>query len=240
MKFEDNFSEILLISDTDVFFYCEDPYLKQNLDFSMHLLSIRDTLTNPYIQISICLLNMTNKEIADMFKLEKEISLWEVLCLLKFNPNNSVVRKLSYLMRYIFEDVFVEKEQKWFLQDIEVDQKLFERIGEVVLISSGMKNFKDQDKFKIDKPKWLIEKEREIARIKNQGKGNKSSNQHFEGLMKILVPLSYEFSYSLEELFNMNYFHIQFLAQYIPKIVGYDIQKRQVFSKSKIKYITDK
>ena len=86
----------------------------------------------------------------------------------------------------------------------------------------------------------MIDKENEIKRIKNQGKTKTGEYNNFQELAKILVPLNYELGYSFEELFDMNYYHIQFLSKYIPKMVGYDISKRQIMSKKKIKYITDK
>jgi hypothetical protein len=89
------------------------------------------------------------------------------------------------------------------------------------------------------KPETIKHKKHEIKRIKNQGAKTGSYNS-FTELSKVLMPLNYELHYSFEELFNMNYFHIKFLSAYIPKMVSYDIQKRQVLSKKKIKYITDK
>lgn len=110
---------------------------------------------------------------------------------------------------------------------------------DIVLIASGIKKFSEQSAIQTQKPGWLIEKEEEIRRIKSQGSNSKVKNECQE-LLKVLVPLNYELGYSFEELFSMNYFHIQALATYIPKIVSYDVSKRAVLSKKKIKYITEK
>ena len=241
MIFKDNFSETLLVAEEKVLFYCDDPYLKQNIDFTMSLVTIKDTLINPYIQQVVYLFRLTPADIKDLFKLENKTSLWEILQMLDFNSSHSLIRTIEFYMSYVFGDNFSNADNKWTLRSIAIDQVLFERIVEITLIASGMKNFEDQTAFKVDKPKWLLEKEEEIARIKNQNKNKTTSaSKYFEELMNVLVPLSYEFSYTFEELFNMNYFHIQFLSKYIPRIVGYDIQKRQVLSKKKIKYITEK
>ena len=40
-------------------------------------------------------------------------------------------------------------------------------IVEIILISCGMKDYKEQKKFHQHKPQWLIDKENEIKRIKN-------------------------------------------------------------------------
>ena len=110
---------------------------------------------------------------------------------------------------------------------------------DITLVGCGLKKITEQNILQQQKPKWLIEKEEEIRRIKGQGK-KQGGGDEFQELLKVLMPLNYELGYSFEELLNMNYFHIQTLLTYIPKIVSYDIQKRAVFSKQKIKYITDK
>ena len=143
-------------------------------------------------------------------------------------------------MYYCFGEQFKIENKQWKLNDIFVTEELFNRIQDISLVVAGMKKFNEQSILQLNKPQWLIDKENEIKRIKNSSKGKNNSNKQFEELMKIFLPLNYELNYSFEELFNMNYYHIQYLSHYIPKIVGYDIQKRQIMSKKKLKYITEK
>jgi hypothetical protein len=165
-------------------------------------------------------------------------SKWDFLLKLRENNNDIISRSLIYCFKECFGDDFDEK--KWTIQEFEIDENFFNRVEEIILISSGIKNFKDQRKFNEDKPQWLIDKENEIKRIKNQGKIKTGGYNDFNELLKVLIPLNYELNYSFDELFNMNYFHIKQLSVYISKIVNYDISKRQIMSKKKIKYIIDK
>ena len=144
---------------------------------------------------------------------------------------------IEYYMFHVVGEQFDASGEEWKLNGITIDEELFERIRTITLVVAGLKNIKSLSIQNIKKPQWLIEKEEEINKIKRQTNGNKN---HFEELMKIFLPLNYELGYSLDELFHMNYYHIQYLARYIPKIVSYDVQKRQIMSKKKIKYITEK
>ena len=239
MKFNDNFSELVLVSESDVIFYYEDKYLIKNVNFHMKLLNIKDSLTNPYIQYAISYFNLSPEQLRSVTKVSQAQNLWSLLNLCGLDSNNGISRAIQYYFTYVFEDQFKVEAQAWKINNIEITEELFCRIQDISLVVAGMKKFNEQNAFQYDKPHWLIEKEEEIKRIKNQGK-NKNNKNHFEELMKIFLPLNYELGYSFEELFKMNYYHIQYLSKYIPKIVGYDIQKRQFMSKKKIKYITDK
>ena len=241
MKFKDNFSKTLLVSEQPVLFYCDDPYLKQDVSFSMKIVSVQDTFTHPYIQYAIAILNLSKAEMKKSFKIDKDISTWELLQTIGLDHYSFLMRCMRFYFEYIFGNQFTTKGNKWFLKTIEIDESFFDRVKEITLVAAGITNFDDQASLQLDKPKWLIEKEAEIRRIKNQkNKQVSTSHQQFEQLMNVFLPLNYELGYSFEELFHMNYFHIQFISKYVPKIVGYDIQKRQVFSKKKIKYITEK
>ena len=239
MKFQDNFSEILLIAEVDVIFYYEDKYLIQNVNFHMKLLNIKDSLTNPYIQSAIAYFNLTPQQLRETTKVSQAHNLWSLLNLCGLDDKNGINRTIQYYFKHVFGDQFQVNKNEWTLNNIAITDELFSRIQDISLVVAGMKKFNEQNAFNYDKPQWLIEKEAEIKRIKNQGKNNSTKN-NFEELMKIFLPLNYELNYSFEELFKMNYYHIQYLSKYIPKIVGYDIQKRQIMSKKKIKYITDK
>lgn len=112
---------------------------------------------------------------------------------------------------------------------------------DIILIECGLKDYKDQRINDSLKPQWLIEKEEQIRRIKSQGNSNKEGvSNDFQELLRVLMPLSYEFKYTLEQLLDMNYFHIKVLLSYIPKIVSYDVRKHQTLAKGKIKYINEK
>lgn len=243
MQFKDNFSEILLIAEKPVIFYLDDMYVVQNVELIMNLPTIAQTLTNPNIQMALTIFQMSVNELKKSIKGIEFNSIWELLIQLReLQPGNQFCRAVVYLLKTGFGEQFIgnEKSNSWKINDIEVNEKLFNRIVEIYLISSGLKKYNEQDKFQLDKPQWLIEKEKEIQRIKNQGKNSGGERANFDELTKILIPLNYELGYSFEELFNMNYYHIQFLSRYIPKMIGYDIQKRQILSKKKIKYITEK
>lgn len=243
MQFKDNFSEILLIAEEPVIFYLDHKYLIKTVDLVMKLPTLAQTLTNPHIQLAITLFQMPIKELQTAVSGINFSSTWDLLCQLrKAQPGNQLCRTIVYYLRAMFGDQFSGDDQSmtWTINDIEIDEELYNRIAEISTIAAGIKNYKDQSKFQQDKPQWLIEKENEIKRIKSQGKTKTGSYNNFEELTKILIPLNYELGYSFEELFAMNYYHIQFLSKYIPKMVGYDIQKRQIMSKKKIKYIVDK
>ena len=160
-------------------------------------------------------------------------SKWQLIMLCQKELRNQLGRKMEYLFTYLFQDQFYVKDSVWHLGDYPLEEKLYNRIEEIVLIAAGFRNFEDQA---LDKPQWLIDKENEIRRIKAQGQSNRNSLKDFT---KLILPLIYEYNYTTEQIFEMNYFHVKFLAKQINAIVRYDIQKRQVFSKQKIKYITD-
>lgn len=242
MQFKDNFSEILLIAEKPVIFYLDSPYLIQTVDLTMKLPTLAQTLTDPHVQLAITIFQMSLTDlqaiVTGTFK-----STWEMICTLnRTQPGNQFSRNICYYLGLVFGDVFYENTDThtWKLGGFDIDEELFNRITEISLIAAGLKDYKDQRKYNQDKPQWLIDKENEIKRIKNQGKTKLGEYNSFQELTKILIPLNYELGYSFEELFAMNYYHIQFLSKYIPKMVGYDIQKRQIMSKKKIKYITDK
>ena len=237
MKLQDNFSELVLVSESDVIFYFEDKYLVKNVNFKMHLVTIKDSLTDPYIQFAIAYFNLSPQQLRESVKMDIVHNLWSLLNLCGLASSNSIVRYIKYYFEYAFGDQFSVNKNEWKINDIIITEELFNRIQDISLVIAGMKKFNEQNSMQIDKPAWLLEKEEEIRRIKSQKKiGNKN---HFEELMKIFLPLNYELGYTFEELFKMNYYHIQFLSKYIPKIVSYDVQKRQIMSKKKIKYITE-
>ena len=238
MKFQDNFSEILLVSEGDVIFYYEDKYLIQNTNFRMKLLNIKDSLTDPYIQIAITYFNFSPEQLRETTKINHAQNLWSLLNLVGLDSKNGINRSIQYYFQYVFGEQFKIENKEWKLNGIAVTEEIFARIQDISLVVAGMKKFNEQTIMQFDKPQWLLDKEAEIRKIKNQGK-NQNGKNHFEELMKIFLPLNYELGYSFEELFQMNYYHIQYLSKYVPKIVGYDIQKRQIMSKKKLKYITD-
>ena len=243
MQFKDNFSEILLIAEKPVIFYLDHPYLVQTIDLVMKLPTLAQTLTDPHVQLAITIFQMSLKELQTTVKGITFESVWDMLCQLnKLQPGNQISRNVIYYLQLVFGDVFHEDADThvWMLDRFEIDEELFNRIMEISLVAAGLKDYKDQLKYNQDKPQWLIEKENEIKRIKSQGKTKLGEYNSFQELTKILIPLNYELGYSFEELFAMNYYHIQFLSRYIPKMIGYDISKRQIMSKKKIKYITDK
>lgn len=239
MKFQDNFSEILLIAEEPVTFYISDANLKDNFDFHMRLINLKDSFINPYIQNALALCHMSSADWRSKTH-NQHSSLWEMLKLYKFNRENILVRNIKYFLCFLLQEQFEDNNGTWSIKRIEIDQILFERICEIALVSAGLKKFNDQSQFQAYKPQWLIDKEAEIQRIKNGNKKQTSNNSQYEELLKIIMPLNYELGYTFDELFNMNYFHIQALTKFVPKIIGYDIQKRQIMSKKKIKYITDK
>lgn len=241
MKFKDNFTEILLIAEKPVIFYADDKYLIKNVDLVMKLPTLAQTLTDPHIQLAITIFQMPLSELRNTIVGLEFSSTWDMLKKLnKIQPGNQICRNIEYYLKTMFDNFTTNNENIWVINGIELDETLYNRIAEISIIAAGLKEYKDQSKFQQDKPQWLIDKENEIKRIKNQGKVKTGEYNSFNELTKILIPLNYELGYSFEELFAMNYYHIKFLSKYIPKMVGYDIQKRQIMSKKKIKYITDK
>lgn len=239
MEFKDNFSEILLIAETPVMFYLAEEYLATNFYFTARLINLRDSFLDPYIQNALALSNITSTQWQE--KTNKECScLWEILQQYKFSQNNTAVRSVYYLLEHMLGDQLENVNSTWRIKGIDINRTLFERICDIALISAGLKKYNEQSKLQAHKPQWLIDKEAEIQRIKSSGRNKNAGGNQYEELLKIIMPLNYELGYSFEEIFNMNYFHIQALTKFIPKIIGYDIQKRQIMSKKKIKYITDK
>lgn len=238
MNFQDNFSETLLMSESDVIFYYEDMYLIKNVCFNMHLLKIKDSLNNPYIQFALSFFNLSSNDLKTKFGDPHIHNLWSLLNLLGLDNNSFTHRCVRYYMEFVFENQFTQKNKKWFINDIEIDERLFNRIQDISLVICGTKKFHEQNSIngEDERPQWLIDAEEQIKKIKQQSKPNQN---YFEDLMKMFLPLNYELGYSLEELFNMNYFHVWYLHKYIPKIVNYDIGKRQFMSKKKLQYITD-
>ena len=204
----------------------------------MRLISIAELFTHPYIQQTIALFNLTKEQLQQTFNNTHIHNLWSMLNLYGLDNASFTHRCVRYYLETVFGADFNQKNEAWYVKTFLITEELFNRIQEITLIAAGIKKFSEQSAFNASKPQWLIEKEAEIQRIKRQN--NKGSVNQFEELMKTLISLNYELSYSFEELFKMNYFHIQYLSQYISKIVSYDIGKRQVFAKKAPKYITEK
>ena len=236
MKLKDNFSEILLLSEQPVIFSCDDPYLIKTIKITMKILPISLTLTDPFVQYSLAIFNLTAQDIEDRLKQVGCSTKWDFLLKLREQNTDPISRNLIYYFQLCFGTQF--DAQNWKINGIEIDEQLYSRIEDIALISAGIKKFNEQQIFNKDKPAWLIEQENKIKRIKNQ---NKQQNVNaFAQMSKTLISINHEFGYSFEEVFDMNYFHMQHLANYVPKAIAFDIQKRQVLSKKKIKYITDK
>lgn len=234
MEWTDNFSELILLSERPVYFYFNEKII------SMKIPNIIDCYTDHNIQYAIAITNMDINEIKQYVKNIDFNNLWELLKLMILNKeNNKVINSIKYLFQFCFGSNFIIN-NKWFLDMIEIDVSLFNRIIEIIQISNGLKKFTEQNKFQINKPDWLIQKEREIKRIKNQNQSTSESNIASK-LIKIFITLNYEFNYTFEELCNMNYYHIQILHSYIPKVIQYDIHKHALSAgtKKKIKYITE-
>lgn len=237
MKFKDNFNEILLIAEEPVLFYIDSPFLTKTLDFKMKLLNLKDILLNPYVQFTIALCNMPIQELQHNITTYKFNSLFELLTILLQNGGTDTIsRSFQSTGRLIFNN-FSIKDNQYYIKDFILDQDLFERIQLILLISSGLIKFGQTIQAQnIVKPQWLIEQEEKIRKIKNQ---NISESDNFKQISKVLIAINYELHYTFEELFNMNYYHINFLSTYVPKIVNYDIQKRQILAKKPPKYITE-
>lgn len=239
MEIQDNFSELLLMTEKPVSFYFP------NTIINMKIPNIADAFTDQKIQHAVAILNTPISKIQENIPNIKFDNLWILLnFFIKQKSTNIFTDNIRYLYDYCFNDQFKEEDDTWYLNDIKINKDLFNRVTEIILISMCVKKFNEQEKFQLDKPEWLREKEAEIQRIKSQGKDkNNLSDIHiFETITKIFVQINYELGYSFEQLFNMNYYHIQILQKYIPKIVSYDIQKRSAavgMTKKKLKYITD-
>lgn len=239
MEFKDNFSEILLIAEAPVMFYLDDTYLKDNFCFYAKLITIKDSFLDPYLQNALALCHITAKQWQEQTQ-QKCSCVWDMLQLYNFDYTNFAVRSIYYLLTYMLGDQLAVVNNLWTIKNIDIDKPLLERLCDVAIISAGLKKFNAQSKFQAHKPQWLIDKEAEIQRIKSGGQNKISDSNQYEELLKVIMPINYELGYTFDEIFNMNYFHIQALTKFIPKIIGYDIQKRQIMSKKKLKYITDK
>ncbi len=239
MTFQDNFSRVLLLSESPVFFYLDDPYLVETTTITMRFLTIQETLTDPYIQTTLSVLNMISDDIKEKLKMPNCSSVWELLKTLKtYGGTDQVSRHFNYFCEKIFGDQFVSTDSGWKLGIFELDEQLFERISEIQLIASGLKKYEDQNNGKIKKPRTMIEQEERIRRIKSRAKNGNPLDDGYDNLMKMFLPINYELGYTFEQLFQMNQYHVLALQQQISKIVRYDIQKRQIMSKKKITYIT--
>ena len=240
MKLKDNFSEVLLLSEQPVMFYTDDPMIPIDISSTMKLITVAESFTHPYIQYAIALLNLDTASLQKTFRDSRIANLWSMLNLVGLGSDSYIHRCSKFLFSHMFGSQFQATEEKWTINNIILDDAWFCRIQEIILITNGIRKFADQEKFHAHKPQWLREKEAEIQRIKNGGKKQSGGEAHYNELLRTLVPLCYEFNYTLEQLFDMNYFHIQALSSYIPRIVAYDLGKRQVFAKKAPKYITEK
>ena len=237
MEIQDNFSELLLITEKPVSFYFP------TVTPIMKIPNIADSFTDQKLQLATAILNMPLKRLQEQMPNLKFENLWSLVSFLMLQKvPNLITDNIRYLFKYCFGEQFSEQNNKWYLCNIELQKEIFDRVCEIILISMCIKKFSEQEKFQLDKPLWLREKEAEIQRIKSQGKKGGSDAQTFETITKVFIQINYEFGYTFEQLFNMNYYHIQLLQKYIPKVISYDIQKRSIaagMTKKKLKYITD-
>lgn len=240
MEFKDNFSQLVLLAETPVTFYLEDANLIKIARFNIYLPKFKESMIDPYISMGLGYLNLSSKDLKKIFCGINQIeNIWDILQATKQNNYEDIFSQTIINLFNTYVENFKIENNNFYSGKFLIDKDLFFRIGEILLIASGVKEFEDQSKFLLGMSQEQIDRENEIKRIKAQKQGSSNGNSS-EEISKLLLPLNYELGYSFEELFNMNYYHLKFLGKFISGIVRYDIQKRQVFSKKPIKYITEK
>ncbi len=238
MEIKDNFSEVLLLSEQPVIFYFDD-----YTDVTMHVPTIKEFFNDQRLQYAVSISYMDINELRQyitQLSINNCFELYQLLLIA--DSKDTVTYNITYLFKHCFGEQCQIVDKHLYLGGHILTEEWFARITEIVHIASCIKKFNEQNKFSAAKPQWLIEQEKKIKRIKSQGADASSSNVANQ-LLKVLIQINLELGYTFEQLFNMNYYHIQQLQQYIPKIVSYDIQKRALTAgnskNKKLKYVTD-
>ena len=222
MHFIDNFSETHLLFGADIdFMLCQDAQhinAPDSIFITMHLPLFKHCYLDYQFQVFLGLLTTPlNKILPSIQKVNTANNLYDLFCniIVTFQFNTYYATVIQHSFEILFDD-FVITQGNMCLKNYIIDEQLFNRIVDIVLMSTEHKHINNSAH--IDPQ--LEELERKIANIKNKNKKNQKADTNFTTSYMIL---SYEFGYTQEQILNMTMYAISLILKYTGKSINYKV-----------------
>ena len=243
MVFRDNFTETHLLFAEPVHFtiYTDDTRTIVDWEFDLQVPTFGLFYFNETFRGFIGLINAPIIDLQQQFAIvqgfKSHYQLLDGLILLQNKYTNHYLTTVCKAISSLGIDFTIEGEgwRKMCINGHEIDEKLFERICAIILISLALKKQSDF----IDDPKMREMQER-INRIKNNNKAIRGAdNGNFKDAFMILT---YEFGYKPNEIYNMTQYAINMILGYTSKSINYKLSLIAAGNGNtkKVKFITDK
>lgn len=246
MTFKDNFSETSLLFSQPVTFLLFDDNNKYQFTpdykFTMQIPTLKLFYFNEEIQRLAGLLNTSitdlQKQFTRILNFTSHFNLIQGILLLNAKELNDYLQLVIDSFNILGVNMYIktiDKINKLYIDDFEVNEPLFTRLIRIILMSLALKKQSDF----IDDPQ-MREMQEKIDRIKNQGKnirGNESTD-----FKNAFIILTYEFGYKPEEILNMTQYTINLILSYTSKSIRYKTTLIAAGNGNtkKVKFITDK
>jgi len=163
-------------------------------------------------------LTSDKEELKKMLSVDINVEREEMIRLLL--TNSAFSEELAIALKVLIPKITIEEEFILY-ENKEVSELEFKRIEDLLKIIIGQDDFEKQEEEKEElSPAALRMKEIE-ARLekKKENKSKKEASKYpFED---VLIALTYEFNFTIEQMMDMNYFTLLWYYSYIGKIHGY-------------------
>ena len=243
MVFKDNFTENHLLFSEPVHFtiYENEKDIVPLWDFYLRPPTFGTFYFNDNFKSFVGLINAPISSLQEQFSMilgfKSHYQLLEGLIIIKNKQTNRyldmVCEGISCLG--INFEIKGDSYRQMYINDNLIDEKIFERIRAIILISLALKK---QDDF-IDDP-IMREMQEKINRIKNNNKAVKGANNG--NFHDAFIILTYEFGYKPVEIYNMTQYAINLILGYTNKSIRYKLSLIAAGNGNtkKVKFITDK
>lgn len=238
----DNFSEthLLFSEPVECVLYANEQKTILLATFVVKLPTVRELYFNNNVAALLSLLKFTIPELQSKFKLTQDINSHLEFINFLFSLKDKVENLQSLLynilngLQFLCPDCTIQ-ENKLYIKNREIDDKIFERLRDIWLTSIDVRTFSNNYKYMSPEERALEEK---IQAIKNQRKNNKGSSS-FE---QFYIILTYEFGYSRDDILNMTMYAVKTILKYTSKSINYKLTllAKANGNAKKVKFITDK
>ena len=242
MTIKDNFSEAHLIFSQPVHFMIYQDETEKILlaNFNIKMPTLQDLYFNEnfssFLSFAQKSVNTLKKEMQNVVEFNNHL---ELMTLLRINTwGNSLTNRIITGFSYICKDLIYDEDKQVFtIQGAILDDELFERIRQIILIASGINKLSSASSYMSPEQRAMEEK---IQEIKSRGKkqNDKSSGMNIE---KIYMVLTYEFGYSRDEILNMTMYIVKTILKYTSKSIRYKLTlaAKAYGNVKKVSFITD-
>ena len=243
MTFKDNFTETHLLFAEPVHFiiYSDDDNKLPLWDFYLEVPTFGKFYFNDNFRNFVGLINAPISNLQQQFSIiqgfKTHYQLLEGLILIQNKYTNRYLDNMCEAISLLGVKFELKGNgyKQMCINDHAIDEKLFERICAIILISLALKKQSDF----VDDPK-MREMQEKINRIKNNNKAIKGADGgNFHDAFMILT---YEFGYKPTEIYNMTQYAINLILGYTNKSINYKLSLIAAGNGNtkKVRFITDK